>query len=157
MCWLWSTEPGSGTADSWYRDSNRTSINVRYAVAWCSHLSQYMFIECCVDMIHYWSGISHQTTNELHYFSVLLYRFPGRKICLQCCFLQNNIEIKMCNLDIRFMLKNTKFLFSNKNANCYRCNVITWRIQDFPEEGAPTPQGAPTYDFTKISQKLHGI
>ena len=33
-----------------------------------------------------------------------------------------------------------------------------WRIQDFPEEGAPTLQGgAPTYDFAKISQKLHEI
>ena len=33
-----------------------------------------------------------------------------------------------------------------------------WRIQDFPEEGAPTPQGgAPTYDFARISQKLHEI
>ena len=33
-----------------------------------------------------------------------------------------------------------------------------WRIQDFPEEGAPTPQGgAPTYDFAKFSQKLHEI
>ena len=34
-----------------------------------------------------------------------------------------------------------------------------WRIQDFPEEGAPTPRGggAPTYDFAKISQKLHEI
>ena len=26
-----------------------------------------------------------------------------------------------------------------------------WRIQDFPEEGAPT------YDFAKFSQKLHEI
>ena len=33
-----------------------------------------------------------------------------------------------------------------------------WRIQDFPEEGAPTPRGgAPTYDFAKFSQKLHEI
>ena len=31
------------------------------------------------------------------------------------------------------------------------------RIQDFPEEGAPTPGGAPTYDFAKFSQKLHEI
>ena len=31
-----------------------------------------------------------------------------------------------------------------------------WRIQDFPEEGAPTPEGA-TYDFAKFSQKLHEI
>ena len=22
-----------------------------------------------------------------------------------------------------------------------------WRVQDFPEEGAPTPRGGPTYDF----------
>ena len=36
---------------------------------------------------------------------------------------------------------------------------IQWRIQDFPEEGAPTPRGggAPTYDFAKFSQKLHEI
>ena len=27
----------------------------------------------------------------------------------------------------------------------------------FPEEGAPTPRGVPTYDFAKISQKLHEI
>ena len=32
-----------------------------------------------------------------------------------------------------------------------------WRIQDFPEEGAPTLRGAPTYDFAKFSQKLHEI
>ena len=32
-----------------------------------------------------------------------------------------------------------------------------WRIQDFPEEGAPTPQGAPTYEFVEFSQKLHEI
>ena len=32
-----------------------------------------------------------------------------------------------------------------------------WRIQDFPEVGAPTLQGAPTHDFTKISPKLHEI
>ena len=29
--------------------------------------------------------------------------------------------------------------------------VVQWRIQDFPEEGAPT------YDFAKFSQKLHEI
>ena len=34
-----------------------------------------------------------------------------------------------------------------------------WRIQDFSEEGVPTPQGgrAPTYDCAKFSQKLHEI
>ena len=34
---------------------------------------------------------------------------------------------------------------------------IQWRIQDLAEEGAPTPGGAPTYDFAKFSQKLHEI
>ena len=36
---------------------------------------------------------------------------------------------------------------------------MQWRIQDFPEEGAPTPRGrgAPTYDFANNSQKLHEI
>ena len=37
-------------------------------------------------------------------------------------------------------------------------NQKQWRIQDFPEEGAPTPWGgAPTYDFAIFSQKLHEI
>ena len=31
------------------------------------------------------------------------------------------------------------------------------RIQDLPEEGAPTPQRGPTYDFAIFSQKLHEI
>ena len=35
--------------------------------------------------------------------------------------------------------------------------VPQWRIQDFPEEGAPTLGGAPTYDFAKFFQKLHEI
>ena len=31
-----------------------------------------------------------------------------------------------------------------------------WRIQDFPEEGAPTSRGgAPTYDFVNFHRKLH--
>ena len=36
--------------------------------------------------------------------------------------------------------------------------VKQWRIQDFPEERAPTPPGGgPTYDFAKFSPKLHEI
>ena len=36
--------------------------------------------------------------------------------------------------------------------------TIQWRIQDFPEEGVPTPGGGgATYDFAKFSQKLHEI
>ena len=35
--------------------------------------------------------------------------------------------------------------------------AFQWRIQDLPEEGAPTPQEAPTYDFAKNSQNLHAI
>ena len=33
---------------------------------------------------------------------------------------------------------------------------MQWRIQDFPDGGAPTPEGgAPTYYLTNFSQKLH--
>ena len=39
----------------------------------------------------------------------------------------------------------------------YINKINQWRIQDFPEEGAPTLRGAPTYDFAKFSQKLHEI
>ena len=40
---------------------------------------------------------------------------------------------------------------------CLQC-TYQWQIQDFPEVGAPTPEGGtPTYDFAKISQKLHEI
>ena len=34
-------------------------------------------------------------------------------------------------------------------------NGFQWRIQDFPEEGAPTPRGASTYDFVNFHRKLH--
>ena len=35
--------------------------------------------------------------------------------------------------------------------NVRRFSLNQWRIQDFPEEGAPTPRGgAPTYDFAKF-------
>ena len=32
-------------------------------------------------------------------------------------------------------------------------SLTQWRIQDFPEVGAPTLHGVPTYDFAKFSQK----
>ena len=38
-----------------------------------------------------------------------------------------------------------------------KIDTIQWRIQDFLEEGAPTPGGMPTYDFAKNFQKLHKI
>ena len=31
---------------------------------------------------------------------------------------------------------------------------VQWRIQDFPEVGAPTLQGTPTYDFAKFPPKM---
>ena len=34
---------------------------------------------------------------------------------------------------------------------------MQWWIQDFPEVGAPTLQGALIYDFAKFSQKLQEI
>ena len=35
--------------------------------------------------------------------------------------------------------------------------AVQWRIQDIPEEVAPTLRWAPRYDFIKISRKLHEI
>ena len=35
--------------------------------------------------------------------------------------------------------------------------MIQGRIQDSPQEGAPTLQGGPTYDFAKFREKLHEI
>ena len=32
---------------------------------------------------------------------------------------------------------------------------MQWRIQDFPEEGALTPKGAPTYYLAIFPRKLH--
>ena len=37
----------------------------------------------------------------------------------------------------------------------FNCNILQWWIQDFPEGGTPTPDGAPTYYLTNFSQKLH--
>ena len=33
------------------------------------------------------------------------------------------------------------------------CMCLQWRIQDFPEEGALTPKGAPTYFLANFSRK----
>ena len=49
-------------------------------------------------------------------------------------------------------------MFSQRKIKHSSINQFQWRIQDFPEEGAPTPRGgAPTYDFAKFSPKLHEI
>ena len=52
------------------------------------------------------------------------------------------------------LLRETLFVRRKSSGGHYQ-----WRIQDFPEEGAPTHRGggAPTYDFAKFSQKLHEI
>ena len=45
-----------------------------------------------------------------------------------------------------------------KNGNNYSgFQMFTVADPGFPRGGAPTPQGAPTYNFAKISQKLHEI
>ena len=54
------------------------------------------------------------------------------------------------------MITNKRQYLSNA-VNCHIILPYQWRIQDFPEEGTPTPRGAPTYDFAKISQKPHEI
>ena len=41
--------------------------------------------------------------------------------------------------------------------NTKRSSSAQWQIQYFPEVEAPTLQGAPTYDFAKVSPKLHEI
>ena len=62
---------------------------------------------------------------------------------------------------VRIPTTQTSASFSSWTSFCqtwqHRVKCLQWRIQDFPEEGAPTPQGAPTYNYAKISQKLHDI
>ena len=43
------------------------------------------------------------------------------------------------------------------NPACTSTCTSQWQIQNFPKVGAPTLQEMPTYDFAKISQKLHEI
>ena len=65
-------------------------------------------------------------------------------------------------LSEKYAIRKTR---GHKNVECdwelgvgfFFNNTSQWRIQDFPEEGTPTPRGAPTYDFAKFSQKLHEI
>ena len=64
-----------------------------------------------------------------------------------------SFEIKIQVYKIYIALQ---ILFANAQYYIVDFN-IQWQIQDFPEEGAPTPRGAPTYDFAKFSQKLHEI
>ena len=67
------------------------------------------------------------------------------------------------NSNISF--QNVTYVFDRFNRSSFfngRKDYISfcWSVADpgFPEEGAPTLQeGAPTYDFAKLSQKLHKI
>ena len=53
------------------------------------------------------------------------------------------------------------FLRFSQNKNSWPINhkscqlPLQWRIQDFPEGGAPTLGGAPTYYLPNFSRKLH--
>ena len=66
----------------------------------------------------------------------------GKKCYIQCMFCLDTIKANQVYLYV------TKRIFSTV--------IIQWRIQDFPEVGAPTVGGA-TYNFAKFSQKLHEI
>ena len=52
---------------------------------------------------------------------------------------------------------NSHLLKSNGANNEEAGNYVAVEDPGFPRGGAPTPQGAPTYDFAKISRKLHEI
>ena len=65
------------------------------------------------------------------------------------------INIKLHLFKIYFNIFKVNEISRQQYGHTSICNQ--WRIQDFPEEGAQTPQGAPTYDFAKFSQKLHEI
>ena len=68
--------------------------------------------------------------------------------------------LKKIKYYISVTTRDTSKSVQNTNPMKYKSEIrYQWRIQDFPEEGAPTPRGggAPTYDFAKISQKLHEI
>ena len=86
---------------------------------------------------------------------------------------------KKCLLGFTWLIKSRLTSFGVTGSCCYDCNhhrnqkqnwtdiqksvsyispgktKVQWRIQDFPEEGAPTPRGAPTYDFVNFRRKLH--
>ena len=44
----------------------------------------------------------------------------------------------------------TLYIIADSDALCKWC-LKQWRIQDFPEMGAPSLQGAPTYNYAKFS------
>ena len=83
-------------------------------------------------------------------------------------FTRRNVVVETENKDISWAVSlapifSDAILWENKYIKIrirfaiYNANHNQWRIQDFPEEAAPTPRGAPTYDFAKFSQKLHEI
>ena len=69
------------------------------------------------------------------------------------------------NIRLKFFINDIVELYVNEQTISRKFQIrrhttehtYQWRIQDFPEVGVPTLQGAPTYDFAKISQKLHEI
>ena len=65
----------------------------------------------------------------------------------------------LSNKLLQIICRRTKHTKKTGMHFSWRCTIsIQWRIQDFPEEGAPTlGGGAPGYNFIKISQKLHEI
>ena len=69
-------------------------------------------------------------------------------------FLHVSRELKVGELCLCFSNAEV-FSLSQKFLPISAINLGQWRIQDFPEEGAPTLRGAPTYDFAKFPQKLH--
>ena len=68
-----------------------------------------------------------------------------------------------CQLFSIYLLKTLHENHRNENvrlASGWYAPYWQWRIQDFLQEGAPTPhegREAPTYDFAKFYQKLHEI
>ena len=68
----------------------------------------------------------------------------------------------ICDNDIRRNLfRSIRFVLSDSllSRPVHEVDLLRYqfRIQDFPEVGAPTLQGGPTYDFAKFPPKLHEI
>ena len=72
-------------------------------------------------------------------------------------------NIRNCQIFRKHCMKSKEFGPPGGGARPSRppldsANGNQWRIQDFPEDQAPTPQGgAPTYEIAKFSEKLHEI
>ena len=89
-------------------------------------------------------------------FTFYVYSTTQREI-FEFYLIEFHLTCRILFLVILFQNYKDSILRIQLGKTLIKNKLIQWRIQDFPEVGTPTLQGAPTYNLAKFSQKLHEI